>query len=286
MKRLLKDPIVSGVAAGGTATVEFPLGPRYFTAWLYYQDGGGAIDILTAIEEIRVLINGKIQRRFTAAEVNAVNLLRGAEYGVQPIAGDDAILPLYFAQPWMRTLQGENDLAFGTGNVASFQLQIDFAAGLTTPSLQVYASIDDAVEPGAQPGTFRKVSLGRIIKTRKINQNVTATGLNVLNSLEKLGDAYEFIHAESANISEVKIYVDNLQVYSATKAMADAYLAQYGMTPVAGSFDIFWDADRQIGSLLQTANNNGQLIQEFRVEFTMSSAASFDILYGVRGFAD
>src|ERR1051325_7633753 len=87
---------VGSQAAGGnvtTASVELEPGRRYHTITLVIGDNGGTtLASGNLIGEIRWLINGSIQRRHLATELNALNSINGAAYALKTsgVAGQAA----------------------------------------------------------------------------------------------------------------------------------------------------------------------------------------------------
>ena len=115
----------NAVGAGQTATLNLPPDGIYHKLMLHYAEGGTAADAATvtaAIDEARLIVNGKVQRRFTGEDLLAINAYHGKAY-------TDGYLPIFFSEPWRRTVQGEDALAWGMGDVETFQLEVDIAAG-------------------------------------------------------------------------------------------------------------------------------------------------------------
>src|SRR5690348_5945828 len=77
-------PTFRAIAAGQTATCILELGKRYHVIWLELSDTNGVtLASGNLIGEIRVLLNGKVQRRMTGVELNALNSLNGPAYAVK-----------------------------------------------------------------------------------------------------------------------------------------------------------------------------------------------------------
>ena len=117
-------PSFAAVAAGQTATLDVPARGTYYSLMLTYTTDtvGGATqaNMETEITEIRLKINGKIQRRFSAEE-----LFDHSTYKGQTITAGK--LQIYFAEPWRQTVQGEEALAWPMGDVDTFQVEVDIA---------------------------------------------------------------------------------------------------------------------------------------------------------------
>lgn len=277
LKRIRKLPTAQGVASGATATFDLPLGVRYFALFLELGHAGTP-DWDTDATEVRVKIDGRIQRRFTPSELDAINLIEGAQYGFQ---ASDTILPIFFAKDWLRTLAGENAMAWGTGGIASMQIEVDLGT-LTSPTLVGRALIDD--QTAEVNGRIVPFPLGKIEIWDKFNFPVTNTGFVQMQNLPKRGE-YVAIHAFSANITEARIFVDNIAILDSTKTIYDAILAARGKTTAAGRFDVLFDLDNQLGSTLKTVKNDGRTIDELLVEWNMGTAAGFDVITRSLDFA-
>src|SRR6266498_3905356 len=147
-KRVVNLPTVSGwngSAAGAfaahTITVDIPVGPRYHEIWIEANAGAAKKLLIDLLGEIRLKVNGKVQRVATAAEINKLNVLNGAQYCCTSglTAATQAALCIYLAEPWRENEDAQDGLAWGTGDVSTFQMEIDItayagaAAGLTKP---------------------------------------------------------------------------------------------------------------------------------------------------------
>lgn len=282
LKRFVKLPSPQSVAAGSTATFELPRGVRYHAIQLTVGSSGTP-DWDTDVDEIRIKVDGRIQRRFTPSELDGLNNLHGSRYDM---ASSDTILTIPLAEPWRRTLEGENVLAWGTGGIASLQIELDVNSGATAPVLSGKALIDDQLV-AQEGGALVPFPIGQIVKYRKINFPAGNAGENFLQSLPlNPADSYFGIHNFSSDISKVEVKVDNLIVLEALKTEYDAALTWMGKTPVAARYDIMFDLDDQVGSRLPVTKQNGQRISDFQVIYTMATGNAFDVITRVLGPID
>ena len=139
MKKFITLPDVRNVVATGTAIVNVPVGPTYHYIQIAYKEAGtlaAETDLEDAITGIRVKINGKTQREFTGAELNDLNAVRGITF-------EAGMIQIFFAEPWRTSVQAEDILAWGTGDVDTFQIEIDITGG-TTPTMEARALVDDS----------------------------------------------------------------------------------------------------------------------------------------------
>jgi hypothetical protein len=269
-RRFIKVGAFQGVAAGQTATLDLPVGDiTYHHLQLQYgtSTGGGPneANMNAELSEIRLKVDGKIQRRSSFQELMTIAKLNG-------IAFETGIVPIFFSEPWRRTPVGEDGLAWGTQDIESFQVEVDIDAGATAPTL---------FSPSAQIDRARRPMTG-IIKWRKFRVNVTATG--VQQFFPPRIDAYSRAHAfetTAADISDVKVIKDGETIIEATDDKLEPLMRANGLVPQTGLFHIPFDITQRVSDfepLVVGPNNDLRRVGEFRWEFNMAVAASFDLI--------
>jgi hypothetical protein len=268
---LIKTQNFNGVGAGQTASLTLPPQGIYRKLVLVYTESGSAVNetnMKAAITQIRLKVNGKTQQVYSATQLIALNALHGKSF----TAGR---LPIYFAQPWRRQAMGEDLFRWGMADVSSFQVEVDIASGRTSPGLFALSYWQQGDEP-----------MGTIVKVRRFNLPVTATGENTWNP--PIIDAYSAIHAISSNIDAVRVIVDNVERRNADVSDLHDLLDDQNLTAQSGWTHIVFDASRLFEDVL-AMNKVGQpdvKVQDFRVVFDMSSATGFDILTETVGSRD
>jgi hypothetical protein len=281
-KRLIQLPALAGVVQGGTATLDIPVGPRYHTIIL---EANAAAKTLTQIlSEIRVKVNGKVQRVHTAAELDALNTFLGSIYASQNSggAGNTYRLPIFFAEPWRIVQNIREGLAWSTGDVGSFQIEVDInATAGAAPVVTAWAEADNSIVDA----TGKPQGLGIISKCFRTQIPINGTLQNILSLPRR--DAYQQISLFDANITRVQIKVDNIVIRDVTKTVNDASLVARGMVPVAGRFDLVFDHDDILGSALPMVLGS-QKVQDFQVNLTLSDGTARNIpcIYFLLGNAD
>jgi hypothetical protein len=263
MRRIVKLTSLGNVGPGLTATLDLPTGRRYFAVGLKYKTNAIQSVIETDVTEIRVVVNGKVQWRLSAADLNVLNAVRNR------FAFRAGLIPLFFAQARRRTWEGEEGLAWGTIGVQTFRIEVDIAAGATAPTLSATADIDDVPAP-----------LGPIVKIYK--ETFNAAGAQTLNitTLPKR-DAYAAIHARSALVTAMKATVDSLEIAEVNAAENGDYLARRDIVVPANNFSLVFDQSDQVTDALPMQRAvNGQLVpvNEFRLDVTASGAGSIPLL--------
>lgn len=270
MRSLISLPSANAVAAGQTATFDVPARDLYHGISIFYTESGTAASqavMEAAITEVRLKIDGKVQRRFSAATLFKIL----AFYGDVVEAG---YLPIYFSEPWRRTSQGEDALAWGMADVSTFTIEIDIAAGRTAPALSAKAMIERVGRP-----------LGIIKKWRQFTIPSNGAGIVNVTTLPK-GDAYFALHAFTANVIDVEVKIEGREEFKATRADATHWYARHGLQHQAGVFSIAFDHTNRVYDALPTRNGAGALISDFRIDFNMSAATNFLLLTEVVGTRD
>ncbi len=276
-RRLVSLPSFSAVAAGQTAAIDLPVTDVYHGLRIKYNTtvaGGPTRATAEAhIPQIRVKVNGKVQRRFSLKQLNALN----AYHGIPFTAGDatkPAIFPIYFSEPWRRSAQGEDSLGWGMADVETFQVEIDLDAAAAGASL----SMVGIKEKGNRP-------MGPIVKVRNFRVPVSAVGVVNLTTLPKQ-DAYYALHANSSDIADATVLVDQEEIFRMTGDDANAYYAEQGFTPQSGWFHIDFAATARVADALPMRDTAGNRVRDFRVDYNMTAANSFDLLAEVLGLRD
>ncbi len=269
IKSPLSQPSFNAVGAGQTATIDLAPDGTYHMLLVHYTEGAvDAIDatMRAAITAIRLKVNGKVQRTFSAAELLDINALKGQVF----TAG---YLQIFFAEPWRRAAQGEDALAWGMGDVDTFQMEIDIAAGRVNPALSLTAVKTRDAAP-----------MGPIVKWRRFSVPVGAIGITTLTTLPRF-DNYYAIHAFSSVIDDVEVKSDQDEVFKATLAEVALLEATYGRSQQTGLFSLDFDYTNRAFDVIEM-QKNGVRINDFRVDFNMSAATAFTVVTETLGLRD
>jgi len=273
MKAPRSLPSFNSVGAGQTATLDCPVTGTYDTFMFTYNCGtaGGPTqaNMEAEITEVRMLINDKVQRRFSAEELFDTNYHHGQGWP------NDGEITIHLAEPWRRSAQGEDALGWGMGDVNSFQIQVDIAAGTATPTLS-----------GKCVRQKQTVPMGPIVKWRKHTVPVTAVGLVNVTTLNK-NDNYLALHCHSAVIDDVEVKIGEAEEWKGTAAETARLQTSYGRVPVTGWFHVDFDVSNRVMDTLSIGKDpqNGQPLS-FQVDFNMSAATSFTLLTETLGLRD
>jgi hypothetical protein len=289
MRSFVSLPSFTGVAGGQTASIALPVGGiTYHKLQLAYfctnAGNGNQANLEAHITEMRLKINGKIQRRFSAKDIDVINAVFNRPFQT---SGTSAIVEMYFSKPWQRTPNQEDALAWGMADASSFSLEVDIAAAATGPTLTAHAEVEYISRP-----------TGVIEQWLKFNQPIGATGQNINNTLPKIpGQAYSEIHAMQVNntdITDVQVTVDNVIRYQCTQTDSNVLLHGEGWTPQTsggaggGAMSILFDRTGRVSDALAISyTSGGKLtganVQDFRVMFDMNAANSFNFITVILG---
>ena len=271
----LKD--FSGVAAGQRATLDIAPGPTFHGLWLEHK-ASGALANQAAMEAnlgtIRIKLNGKVQREFTPAQLFKIL----AAYG-QPVTAGYIYIP--FSEPWTRTPDGEDALAWGTAaGIETFQVTVDIAAGVTAPELRAAAEVDFISRP-----------IGLIKKWRSNVVPITKTGINNYSPEIEPLDSYAAMHCFSANITALEVETDRQERFEGPKTQLDALYKAKGITPQTGVTHIMFNNTFRAWDALpmQIFNAKGEVsgkVKQFNIDFDMGTAASFTVISETIGRPD
>lgn len=249
----VKLPTASGVGAAQTATLSVPLGPTYHQLMFYITTGAGVpvpvASWATYVDEIRLSLNGQVKMRASAAFFASL----AQYYGQTLTAG---YLPVFFSRPWMRQAVEEDYLAWGTKDVQSFGVEVDFSAAATTPTMEVTAV--------QGPGTM----LAQHITLRRYAVPIGVTGEVEYSTIPKGGYGTLAFHLAQSTINKFEIVANGIKVRDNSKTLAEVYGAQTGRVAQAGYTHIdFAETDR----LTDALNMN---VQDFRLKLDATATGN------------
>lgn len=268
--RLLTTNSVNAVGPGQTATLSLSVATIYHKLVLNYKTNGAlatVAEMIQDIEQVRIKIDGKNQRIFSAQELFTINSADGGH--VKP-----GRLEIFFAEPWRRSAQGEDALAWGTRDVATFQVEIDVAAAAVSPSLSATVLVAD-------PGQNRP--MGGIIKWRQRNIPVSSAGLVNITDFDRL-NAYYRIFNFSTDIDAIEIKIDQTTILEGSADELATYYNANGLLVPDGVTLIAFDSNKRISSALPMFNEQRQ-VGEFLIQYDMGAANSFNatsLIFGIR----
>ena len=284
-RKLLTLPSFSGVGAGQTATLDIPTLESYHKIVLKYQTttAGGATqaNMEAEIDEVRIKVNGKTQRVFDGRQLFDIN----AYHGITVIPGSAGVygyLPIYFSEPWRRSAQGEDSLAWHMSDVDSFQIEVDINAGATAPVLATLAHRE--VTPLGQNN--RPLPMGPIVKWRRFNWQPTGAGVFNVQTLPII-DSYYAIHMDDVTINSVDLTIDGVEWFDTVDRLDlnEMYVDQ-GFVPDADWTVIDFSPSARVAHARPMRDSAGVKVKDLRLDLDMAGAATFDVVTETVGLRD
>lgn len=165
----------TGIATGGLATAQVPLGGTHFTYYLRFLTSGGALiteaQLINDVDLIRVKVGGKTYLEFTGEEA-----LRYMEYYYENRMGQGiaaGTLPICLSPDWYTDDLQSQALAWGTSELSNIQIEVQLdGTSITTAKIQLFVERNNLIA-----GMFRHVRVTRI------TQNFSATGEQTINNI-------------------------------------------------------------------------------------------------------
>lgn len=256
-RRVVTLPSASGVGAGQTATLRVPLGPTYHQLMVKATNDGSAVAAgswSSVISEIRVNINGANKMRAPAGVFATLAQFYG-------ITLADGVLPIFFARPWMRTGLEEDYLAYGTADVQSFGIELDFDAAAVAPTLEVQALVGPAAP------------LGQHVTLRRYNVGVAQTGEREVSELRRGNYGTMAFHyaAPGTALADFEVEANGAKLLDTDRATWHNYLRQTGRVPNSGWTHIDFCATNR---LTDAVSMN---VQDFRLRFDMLATGNLPL---------
>jgi hypothetical protein len=237
-KQLILMPGPNNVGAAKTAYLDCPMGYRYHALFLHILGdtaaSNGATNLPTVwVNDIRVKLGGKQQRLHTAAELNKLNTLKGANFAAGTLGSSGAsygqVLPVYLAEPWRKDIAQAEFPAWVTGPGRQLQVEIDCGTPTGTspaPAIVVYALVDKGGDINNNP----------IVKVYR-SDYPTGTAIDIV-TLDKR-DLYQSINVvkgTSATFTKAVLKADGVAISEAQTGAAQAAIMKQ-LDNNSGQFD-------------------------------------------------
>jgi len=255
----IKQPLIwENVGAGQTATARIPVGSAVYDEFaINYKTNANQSTIENDITEVRVLINERVQRVASSAQIFDIAETLGGTF----VAG---FLPVYFGNPFLNGSISQKALTLGTdGDVKSVKIEVDIASGASSPVLSGYSSYERGIKESVEIERWKRRTL-----------QVGATGkLDVLDLGQDILNAIYAFEGSAGDISAIKIFDGSLKVYDLSDAENQHLNATHGLAnSVSDLYPVVFAHDRLLTSVLvpetedlrmeidYTASNNSTLI--------------------------
>ncbi len=283
-KRVIPLNNISGVSAGGTATIDLPRNVRYHGICLEYatDTSGGPTEanIEAEISEVRINLEQVTQRKASSAQIFDINRTKGF---APTVGSGKGYIPLLFSEPQRETVLEKEATAWGMEGVTDFQIEVDIANNSgQTPDLKGFAVVDDVIEPPKG-----------IVKWKRNTIQVTATGELPYKLNTTSGDSYQGLHFfenSAGDIDDLLIEWDGVKIYQLTENMDDAFIAQFmdAYTQVSGLVHVPFDFNHPADALrtVKTVNGQRQRVQELIATLNMGAANNVTVISELVGLPD
>jgi len=195
-----KLPAFATVGAGQMATLLMPKGWTYRSLVLKYKRNGVAAteaEMKSDLTAIRIKVNGEAKRTFSAKEVLDIET---SFLGETVEAG---ILHIPLQAKWLKTIQAQDNLSWGTLNLDTLSIEVDIDAGAVTPSLEAHTEVDPVGN-----------ALGAIIESRSYHYNAAGAGTLEISDLPKSFGQLVGLHMDTAVVSAFALTINGQEIVS------------------------------------------------------------------------
>lgn len=244
------------IVGPNTVTLRLPIGLTYHQVYTEYVFNAGALALEDAIDEIRVVLNGKPTWNLQASELDTYNIFSG-----RSAAGDIAggIIVLDFDRFGARMRSSEELTSLGTGDandetpLTTLVLEMDLNAAVTSGTLTTRL----------QQSQSR--ILGLFKKIRRFINAFGGAGTFEIDDFPK-GDLINAVYFfESANdIDRLRLERDDFVMFDRTVALNNRIQTDGVRVPQADLF-VYDTTEKGNGvDQLLTRQANGQLVNDLR----------------------
>lgn len=257
MREILPLNNITGVTAGGTASLSLPVNATYEKLHLAFTGVTAA-----QIKNVKVEINGRTLTEYATLE----DLLKeNAYFKREKLAG---YATMHFARPEVRSpmkpdLVVERFFGLGTAGIKLCQIKFDIDQAATTPVIKAFCE-----KAAPTPPSW-------LFKRRTFRMNLVE-GINEIADLPRPVGAYiALIEIKHPNIKTSEFLVNNIKWRdNIPKALHDHILKQNGRTPQTGihAIDLMLDGDVFGGLMLDP------LINDMRLRLDVGETAQAEVI--------
>lgn len=273
-KRRVYLPAAQGVTPGDAGRITVPVGPLYDGIHLMLSNTDGDYAELI-VDEVRCMINGVAQRTFSISELETINTMNGSEFAnvaagtaLHGNPGYAEIVPIMFAEPFRKEVFYQQLRAWGTGDVGSFQIEMDITAASNAGAAVIaYAELSQSLV--AVGKSTVQQPMGVIEKWYRHGVDIGGTTKNITDLPTVRGD-YSQITFFDQYITKAKVLLNRTTVAELTKQQSDEILTRHGMTPVSTTFALIWDYDDIANNLLPMTQFQGVPVTDFQIDLELS----------------
>lgn len=203
-----KMPNGEAIGAGQTAIFKLSKGATYHVLQLRLKHGSPLADATKAdfanlIDRLRLKVDGKLKW-----DVNGEYLTMRNDFYQRVFK--DGVLSIFLSTPWARSIDGEDEYAWGTADIQSLTLEIDLASNIVNPSLEVYA----------QQGANKP--FGKHIAILEFNETNAVAGKVEIPDIAKGPYSLSAMHIKRSDIEEFEIAINRVTLMEGDKAIHEA----------------------------------------------------------------
>ena len=173
------------------------------------------------------------------AEARSITTPGSAMFRMFKNSADENIITIYFAEPWRPPGVG-GALAWATGNLGTFQIEVDIKTTAGTVTMSAYAEVDKFVQ--TVQGIEAAGPMGDIVKWIVTSCPVTGTTVNWTN-FPRRKQILQSVHFFDTAITRLELKADSYVWRDVLKTENLFTLATNGMTPSSNRFDLVMDYD-------------------------------------------
>jgi hypothetical protein len=273
---------VSNVAAGRTAIIDLPRGPRYHRVVIKYlaDTDKNYTHATHGVTQIRVKANGSAFRTCTPADNEFFNQFFRAR-GDNNVTGG-MVIGGVFAVDFAPLSAGRRvqaaSLAIGTLDLGSLQIELDIRSGATAPSMVAWAEIEDVdtSSPLATSGELIRQSI----------QGIQIGGAGNLD-IEQWPRDIEFLHllrpAAGTNINgfvvDATVGANRIRVLEDDDAALSLYTPDYYGLGQTGLRVATFSREGLLTDGLPTRDANGRQLSALQIRVIAGGAVNTDLLF-------
>ncbi|MDI5984901.1 major capsid protein P2 [Halomonas sp. M4R5S39] len=259
MRLTTRMPSLSNVTAGGTATLNMPIGRTYEKLVLEYTGVTRA-----QMKDIRLVIDGKPVMEFKDADqLAALNQY----YGRHDAAGH---ISLWFVRPEMSALEQRRVTGLGTGDaqgngrIQTLQLEVEIDGGAAAPVIKAHA-----IQSDPKP-------LGMLNKVKRFTYSSATSGQFEIDNIPK-GPRLMAVHfvKTADDISRVEVEQNSRKIVEGDKPLLQYLQNENGRTPQATYLAVDWTLE---GDIYQSIVTDPNRIQDQRFRLTLDTAGQVEVL--------
>lgn len=242
MRQFTILPAFNIVAAGSTSVLRLPRNRRYHAIFLQYKTNAAQATIEADLTAIRVKVNGKIVREFSAAQLYVI-------LGLNGIAFTLGMVPILFSEPKRRTPEGEEYLAlnaYETLGIGDVDIEVDVAGGAAAPTLAAFASFDFERPADVHANPLLQTVMHWVKRVTPCAAAFpVAAPLTPANYFPNVNGWLHRAHFFDAVMTQGILRTGATPRWNATTVQIPALLIPYGLTKQANTFHMALDADQQ-----------------------------------------